>query len=347
MNAPSFQGRILEQISTINITSQKLFEKYPSIWSDEYKREMFEISCPKGSVHSGELDITRWRALEIPDHLSLEPHNIEVVVHRGPFQYQPTDGNNTVEWYLNFADGDLFFHYGSKLMAQDEHQVAEHPILASVKEMLEELATENSDYDPCTRDYTNLSPNPPTPILVMGAERRLNIDLTSNTDQGRLNGLYGNRFREAPWDIVKTAVSVLSPPTISNIIAMEAPSGGKGIYTLEQIKDSFQTAYTAFSAAKEEGFRRGGKNVKTIINTGSWGTGAYGGNKVLMTSIQILAAIVSQIEQVNFYTTDSKLAKQAQSLIADMLLVNPTMAIQTVLCEIFNMEFQWGVSDGN
>jgi len=53
-----------------------------------------------------------------------------------------------VEWYLNFADGDLFFHYGSKLRAQDEHQVAEHPILASVKEMLEELATENSDYMP-------------------------------------------------------------------------------------------------------------------------------------------------------------------------------------------------------
>jgi len=158
----------MEQIYRINIKSQKLFEKYPSIWTDEYKGKLFEISCQEGSVHSGDIDITRWWALDIADHLCFEPHNTEVLLHNGPFQYQRSaDDNNTVEWHLNFADGDLFSHYGSKLMAQDEHQVAEHPILASVKEVLEELATENSDYEPCTSDYTNLSPNPPTPILVM------------------------------------------------------------------------------------------------------------------------------------------------------------------------------------
>jgi len=347
MNAFSFQGKIIKQIYRINITSQKLFEKYPSIWSDEYKREMFEISCPKGSVHSGELDITRWRALKIPDRLSLESHNIEVVVHHGPFQYKPTDGNNTVEWYLNFADGDLFFHYGSKLMAQDEHQVAEHPILASVKEMLEELATENSDYDPCTRDYTNLSPNPPTPVLIMGAERRLNINLTNNTEQGRPNGLYGNCFREAPWGIVKTAVVVLSPPTISNIIAMEAPSGERGVYTFEQITDAYQTAFTAFLAAKGESGKSLGQDTKTIINTGDWGTGAYGGNKVLMATIQILAAIFAQIDQVNFYTAGYKLIEQAKNNVAELLFEEQIIVIPNVLHSLFNMGFQWGVSDGN
>jgi len=50
--------------------------------------------------------------------------------------------------------------------------------------------------------------------------------------------------------------------TISNIIAMEAPSGGKGAYTLEQITDAFQTAFTAFSAAKAESEKSWGQAKK-------------------------------------------------------------------------------------
>ncbi len=97
MNDYSFQGRIMEQIYRINTTSKKLFEKYPSVWLDEYKKKMFAISCPEGSVHSGELDITRWRAMEIPDHLSIGSHNTASVIHSVLFQYRPTDDNNTVE----------------------------------------------------------------------------------------------------------------------------------------------------------------------------------------------------------------------------------------------------------
>jgi len=337
----------MKPIYRIKIKAQDLFDKYPSHWRNEYKNKIFDISCPENCSHRGELEITRWKARNISREITLDTTPTEIITHNGPFIYPSSTEPKSMTWHLNFADGDLFFHYGSSLMAQDEHQVAEHPILASVKEMLEELAEENTDYVPCTRDYTHLEPNPPTPVLVMGAERRLSIDLTSKTAQGGPAGLYGNLFREAPWIGIEKALSVISPPTLSNIIAMEAPSGGKGVYTQEQIDDVFQTAFTAFSAAKEESLKSSGEDAKITINTGDWGTGAYGGNKTLMATLQLLAAAVTGVYRLNFYTTDSAAFGQAQILVRQFVSSKETIEIHDILNALLGMNFQWGMSDGN
>lgn len=42
--------------------------------------------------------------------------------------------------------------------------------------------------------------------------------------------IYGNAFARAPEESVKGAVTIIDPPTITNIIAMEAPKGGYGQY---------------------------------------------------------------------------------------------------------------------
>jgi hypothetical protein len=39
-------------------------------------------------------------------------------------------------WHVNFADPQLFVAYGSQLLAQDELQAAEHPLLGSIREAL-------------------------------------------------------------------------------------------------------------------------------------------------------------------------------------------------------------------
>jgi Poly (ADP-ribose) glycohydrolase (PARG), Macro domain fold len=329
----------------ITIQSKTLFNKYPSHWRDEYKNKIFDISCPAGCNHHGELQITRWRAKSIPTQVNVNTVATEVIRRTGSFRYPiPTDPGSVL-WHLNFADGDLFFSYGSRLMAQDEHQVAEHPILASVKEMLEVLVEDNTDYEPCTRDYTHLTPNPPTPILIMGAERRVSIDLSPDAEKGRPNGLYGNRFREAPWDVVEKVLSLLEPPTVSNIIAMEAPSGGKGSYSKEQIEDVFQTAFTAFSAARLESVKSHNNAASITINTGDWGTGAYGGNKVLMATLQLLAARSANINKVIFFTSDGESFAQAQDLAEK--LSSSSRDIPDILDKLFRMGFQWGLSDGN
>ena len=46
---------------------------------------------------------------------------------------------NAVEWHVNFADPLLFGAYGTAFFAQDEIQVAEHPALAALHEVLAAL----------------------------------------------------------------------------------------------------------------------------------------------------------------------------------------------------------------
>ena len=53
------------------------------------------------------------------------------------YQYKPSTDAKEVEWYINFADSSLFFAYGTALFAQDEMQVAEHPSLASLRELMQ------------------------------------------------------------------------------------------------------------------------------------------------------------------------------------------------------------------
>ena len=177
------------------INAFELAQKYPAIWRDEYKKRIFDISCPEGCVHSGDIRISRWNAGPLPEIIRKDDISTEFVFRNGTFQYESNSDDTRVDWYLNFADGELFISYGSQLMAQDEHQVAEHPILGSVREMLSTLSENDLSYEPCTRDYNKSGYYPPTPILIMGAERRIVIDTSVNADEGRPDGLYGNLFR--------------------------------------------------------------------------------------------------------------------------------------------------------
>lgn len=330
------------------VSTSKIVEQHPAIWHDKYKKRLFDISCPRGSKHSGEIQVSRWNALPLPESVSIDGVITEFIFRQDTFQYEAGSDENLVEWYLNFADGDLFLSYGSGLMAQDEHQVAEHPILGSVREMLASLSETNRIYDPCTRDYTRSDHNPPTPILIMGAQRRIIVDTSANIEQGRPDGLYGNLFSAASWETIEKAVKRIDSPTITNIIAMEAPSSGKGRYTLEQIIDVFQTAYTAFSAARTESRACEGEGAEIKIHTGNWGTGAYGGNKILMAYLQFLSAAAANIDTLVFHSRDNISCQEAYQLFAGRLESSkPEMNVMKHLKELAGMGFQWGVSDGN
>jgi len=330
------------------IRAAEIFRQYPAIWHDDYKKRLFDISCPAGCKHSGEIQISRWSALPLPESFSIDAASTEFIFREDTFQYEVDSDENSIEWYLNFADGDLFLAYGSELMAQDEHQVAEHPILGSVREMLFSLSETDRRYDPCTRDYTRMDHRPPTPITIMGAERRIIIDTSANAEQGRPDGLYGYLFGSTPWEIVEKAVTRIDKPTKSNIIAMEASSWGTGSYTLEQITDVFQTAYTGFSAAKAESQASAGAGIKTIIHTGNWGTGAYGGNKVLMAYLQFLSAAAAKIDALVFHSPADDSCRKAYQLFEESISSGQSeINIAKLLQELVDKRFQWGESDGN
>ena len=165
------------------------------------------------------------------------------------------------EWWINFADTQLFVASGASLYAQDEIQVSEHPSLAHLKEAL--YAREWSDTTSCI--YTHVSiltaalvshqvsarytpktreQNSATPILIRGVERRIAVSVEVNAAQGRPQGLYGNAFGCASEDAVRAAVRRIEPPTTTHLVCMAALHGGFGRYTEAQLRDLFGTAYT-------------------------------------------------------------------------------------------------------
>lgn len=321
-----------------------LVEKYPPRLTHPNKRMVYELACPKGSRHEGTLVVSRWRAITLPVEIPIaEP---ERVMREDVFGYEPTPSGQTppvVEWYVNFADINLFVAYGGPLFAQDEMQVAEHPALGSLKEALK--ASGEASLQPKTRDAET-----PTPFLIRGAPRRCAIATDPDPFEYRPMGLYGNRFAQAKEIAIRKAVTVLDPPTMTNLIAMEALPGGSGTYERRHIEDLLVTAYTGFRAAAIESTHIA-ENTRTIVHTGHWGAGAYGGNRVLMAIVQTLAARLAGIAGLVYHTFDadgSEAWREAMRLLDTQLLPKgAARSTDELLGAITNKKFSWGTSDGN
>ncbi len=230
--------------------------------------------------------------------------------------------------------------YGGPLFAQDEMQVTEHPALGAVREWL--LAESLPGLRGVTREDGRA-----TPVLLRGVERRCAVATDVDLDEGRPYGLYGNAFARASVETVLCATRVIEPPTVSNLVAMEAPPGGVGPYTDAQARSIMATAYTGFDAATRES-RRDGRDVDVVLHTGHWGTGAYGGDRGLMAILQVVAAKAAGVERLVFHAADERgmePCREALSWLEAMEGRAPTLG--ALLEAVVDEGFEWGVSDGN
>ncbi len=195
-----------------------LMADHPPRVHNANKRVVLDIACPPGAVHLGTIGYTRWAPMELPGHLDPVPPAL-VLPMPAFFDYQPAiEGQDVVEWHVNFADPHLFVAYAGGLFAQDEMQVAEHPGLAALKQALAAADVE-------TRTD---GPDGPTPVLVTGVERRVSIETNRDAAAGRPQGLYGNAFASADPDAVRQATTRIDPPTVTNLVAIAAIAGGSG-----------------------------------------------------------------------------------------------------------------------
>jgi hypothetical protein len=306
----------------------------------ENKQVLFAIACPAGSAHSAQLEYSRWAEIPLPLPRIDHPvsHERLVVVRDGHYDYRPIlDPGVGVEWHVNFADPNLFYAYGSALFAQDEIQVAEHPILGSLREA---LVAEG-------RPTTTIANGRPTPVLVMGAERRISVQTAPGAYGGRPSWLYGMAFARATSDAVREATTRVDPPTVSNIIAMVAPYGGRGRYQREQIALAIGTGYSGFRAAVHESRRTAGPDVLVAIHSGFWGCGAFGGNRVMMTLVQLLAADMAGVDRLVLHVGDPS----GRISVERALALAPDLATATSAAELIAsveaLGLVWAVSDGN
>lgn len=307
----------------------RLLAEHPPILRHPHKELAFALACPRGARHRGPLTVTRWRAARVPGALPAAAP--EVIAEAGHFDYA---GASEGVWHVNFADPRLFAAYGSALLAQDELQVVEHPALASVREAL--LAAGDAAL---TEDAVG-----PTPFLVAGVERRCALDTAPSAQ--RPLGLYGNRFAAAPARIVRDALRVLDPPTLTNLVAIAAPAGGSGPYWRPQLERILLTAYTGFRAAVLESAREW-PGAPVEIRTGFWGCGAFGGNRRAMTLLQVLAARLAGVDRVRFYAFDAAGEADLRGGLADLDAVTRAGgALADVLDRVEDLDYEWGIGDG-
>jgi hypothetical protein len=327
----------------------ELMPRCPPVWKHAHKRAVHEKVRKEGGEVSGTLRYTRWGGLESLGEV--EWRECEVEVQAGFYTYGESNRNT---WHVNFADPRLFVAYGSALLAQDELQVLEHPVLGSLREALLD-----AELPALTRENGRS-----TPVLVMGVPRQCAIDVLGQAGDGarwrwwgRFSGgakarvLYGNAFQQASVEEVLRATTVLRPPTVTNLIAMAAPLGGAGAYTRKQLVDVLETACCGFAAAIMESRRGGEEGVSESvrIHTGWWGCGAFGGNKVVMGMLQMLAARIAGVAQLVFHVgaeQERGSFEEARVLLDELMEAHP-QDVARVIEGIERRGFRWGVSDGN
>ena len=330
----------MEPLERDDFFAGELMSAHPPIWRHPNKQVVFDIACPPGATHGGRPAYSRWSAMRPP--AAFEPARaLELVSPRpGFFDYLPAlDAPTGIDWHVNFADPHLFVAYGSSLFAQDEIQVAEHPALGALGEALVSSG----------RRALTVDGGVPTPILVMGAERRCHVATAPNAAAGNPGGLYGNAFARATPEMVARSTTRIDPPTITNLIAMSAPAGGRGRYSVDELEWVLASAFTGFRAAVLESRREGGDAAAVAIHTGYWGCGAFGGNRVVMALLQVIAAEMAGIDQLVFHVGATSGRGPLDEALEILRMDLPPGSAKThmFIDRIASMGFEWGVSDGN
>jgi len=324
----------MKPLDKVNFDASSLIVNYPPRWSGRNKLLVFEIASSSRFPFEGQVAYSRWAEEALPLLLQSRPL---FAVRSGVFEYAVPSESRTVDWHLNFADPNLFIAYDSSLLAQDELQVAEHPVLGSLRDALVSTGKYPRTIDGRGR---------PTPITITGVQRRCAIDTRPNPSTGCLRGLYGNEFARALVGAVAAATKPLSPPTLSNILAIAAPSSGDGEYSRDEITYVLSAAYTAFTVARRESERLVPTYSRTTIHTGFWGCGAFGGNRTLMTIIQSLAADAADVDIV-FWAIDKPGVKTAEDARRQYeIFRNSISSISDFLDILVHERFLWGVSNG-
>ncbi|MGC9372897.1 MAG: hypothetical protein ACP5DY_06215 [Thermovirgaceae bacterium] len=329
-----------EPLERLEFESSALAADFPPVLRDRNKRVVHSICCPEGCVHKGRIHYSRWPALLLSERVDVTGALERIVLRENLYDYKPVwREGKSLEWHVNFADPHLFTAYGSSLFAQDEMQVAEHPILGSLREAilsrgLPALTVEDGS---------------PTPVVIADAERRCMVKTDANPDERRPYGLYGNNFGRADEETVRKATVPIEPPTVTKFIAMAAPSGGYGPYSREDVEYVLKTAFTGFTAAGLETKRLAGVDAAVVVHTGFWGCGAFGGNRELMALLQILAAVVSELDMLVFHThrpAGTEVFTRARQKAADLAKRGET-GLDELLPSIVDLGYRWGQSDGN
>jgi len=310
-----------------SVEVQNLINNFPPNFENERKRKYFIKALAAHKNTSGSINISRW-CIEQNLKLQIEivKNKMEISTEQNFFDYKDCSTNSKKVWYMNYADSNLFGYYGSDLFAQDEIQTLEHPLLGSIVEYLDKSKIKNL----CSK---TVQENIPTPYVFENVPYWIEVNTAPTLTNGKKANLYGRNFSDLPEDVVDCGIKIVQGEKQNNIIAMAAPSNGKGLYTKLELENLLETVLAAFTGAVDKS-----KEKECVIHTGSWGCGAFGNNKELMYLSQMIGASSAGCKKLLFHKVEEVDFKNAESKFE---MIKEKMSFNEAVEFLLNQKFVW------
>jgi hypothetical protein len=90
---------------------------------------------------------------------------------------------------------------------------------------------------------------------------------------------------------------------------------------------------------------------RVVIHTGNWGCGAFGGNLLVMTMLQILAGHMAQVDLV-YHVQDAANKRECEKGLHDLkeilggLATDGEVSLEAVIGGIVKKQYRWGIGNG-
>lgn len=329
-----------QTLGSVELECESLMVTHEPKFVNRRKRELFvEAKKVKEPSLRGHLVVTRCTPdTEEIDSTTFVKTNPKIIQNPAFFNYEKDqDSDERKVWWMNFADPKLFGFYANEFFAQDEIQVLEHPLLASVREYLLDPGEEYMAPRTLIQMRGELVA---TPYLIENVPLWMTVNTFPKLDDEARVGIYGSSFASAPQEAIDAGCKVYEGNVSDNIMAVAAPSFGSGEYSYEDIELVLKTLICAFSQAKD---LSAGK--KCVVHGGNWGCGAFGGNLELMYFAQMYAASVCGVDELVLHAVADDDAYDDAEWEYEHL--DEETSLDSVVNHLLDQRYEWGSSDGN
>ena len=318
-----------------------LVRQHPAVLRNENKQLLYAIACPPGAVHAGRLEYSRWPEIPLPLPRRGRP-GPRCPTGRGSrwllrLPPGPRSGRRRrVARQLRRSESLLRLWLGALRPGRDPGRRASGPRIAA------RGARRGRPTDDDERERA-----PDAGARHGGRATRQHRDRPGGREgRPELALRHGVCEGHAPTPSARRRHGSIRrrSPTSSRSVA---PYGGRGRYQREQIGLAISTAYSGFRAAVLESRRTAGPDALVAIHSGFWGCGAFGGNRVMMTLVQLLAADMAGVARLVLHVGDPG----GRTSVERALALAPDLATATsateLIARIEALGLVWGVSDGN
>ena len=113
------------------------------------------------------------------------------------------------------------------------------------------------------------------------------------------------------------------------------------------------TAYAGFRAAVLESGRIASSGAPVVVHTGFWGCGAFGGNRVVMTTLQAIAGQMAGVDRIILHTSAGAFAgadaivESRRTIEKDLAIDSPAVELRSLIQRISALGLSWAAGDGN